>query len=85
MMRVHSFPIWLSVFMLFGPGLMIGGIGVKTSSFIWAAPIVGAVMLILALFYLSKRLHELNEEVVALREHLRNDPSASRPGKAANR
>jgi hypothetical protein len=76
-MRVHSYPIWLSVFMLFGPALMIGGIGVKTSSLVWAAPIVGAGMLILALFYLSKRLHEQIEEVAALRQLLHNDRSAS--------
>ena len=82
-MQVHSYPIWLSVFMLFGPALMISGIGVKTSSLIWAAPIVGAGMLILALFYLSKRLHEQMEELAALRQLLHNDHSASRAGKGS--
>jgi hypothetical protein len=79
-MRVHSYPIWLSVFMLLGPALMISGIGVKTSSLIWAAPIVGAGMLILALFYLSKRLHEHMEEVAALRRLLQT----YRPGTSSS-
>jgi hypothetical protein len=76
MNRIHNYPVWLSVFMLFGPFLMISWIGLKNSSLIWAAPIAGAGMVIFALFYLSKRLHEQMQEVATLRQLLNGTSNA---------
>jgi hypothetical protein len=76
-MRVANYPLWLSIFILLGPFLMISWIGLKGSSLIWAAPIAGAGMLIIALFYLSKRLHEHMEEVATLRRLVENNRGAA--------
>jgi hypothetical protein len=43
---------------------------------IWAAPIAGAGMVIFALFYLSKRLHEQMQEVATLRQLLNGTSNA---------
>ena len=76
-MEIRSYPIWLSLFILFGPFLMISWTGFKSYSVVWVAPILGAGMLVLALFYLSKRLHEHMEEIAALRQLLQTNKTAT--------
>ena len=77
-MQINNYPMWLSVFALLGPFLMISWIGLKDSTLVWAAPIAGAGMLVVVLFYLSKRLHEHMEEVAALRKLVqREHPQAT--------
>ena len=71
-MQIRSYPVWLSLFILLGPIMMIGWPGLGNSTWSWAVPFVGAGMLIVVLFYLSKRLHEQMEEVTALRELLQS-------------
>ena len=70
MKTIPSYPIWLSAFMLLGPILMVGGTSLLSKELIWLCEIVGAAMVIIALFYLSKRLHEQTEEVANLRRLL---------------
>ena len=72
-MPIRNYPVWLSLFILLGPIIMIGWTGVGNASWSWAFPFVGAGMLIVVLFYLSKRLHEQMEEVTALRELLQSN------------
>lgn len=76
-MQIRSYPIWLSLFILCGPFLMISWAGLKVSRVVWVGPIAGAGMLVLALFYLSKRLHEHMEEIAALRQLLQSNKTAS--------
>ncbi len=70
MKHAPSYPVWLSASMLLGPFFMISGIGFRNQSLIWFLEIAGASMVMLALFYLSRRLHEQTEEVAFLREVL---------------
>jgi hypothetical protein len=76
-----SYPFWLSVFMLLGPFFMVSGAGLVNQRLIWVFQIAGACMIMLALFYLSKRLHEQTEEVASLRQLLNapNDTSRALP------
>lgn len=67
MKPIPSYPFWLSAFMLLGPLFMVSGIGFRDRWLIWVFQSVGALMVMFALFYLSKRLHEQMEEVAALR------------------
>ena len=67
MKPLPNYPIWLSLFMLLGPFSMIGGIVFTSRSLIWLCQLAGAAMVMIALFYLAKRLHEQSEEVVELR------------------
>ena len=76
-MQIRSYPIWLSLFILVGPFLMISWTELKNSSLVWVAPIAGVGMLVLALFYLSNRLHEHMEEIAALRQLLQTNETAS--------
>ena len=77
MKTIPSYPIWLSAFMLLGPLLMIGGTSLLSRELIWLCEIVGAGMVIVALFYLSKRLHEQTEEVASLRKLLSSKDEAN--------
>ena len=70
MKPIANYPIWLSMCMLIGPFLMIGGIVFRSQQLIWTCEIVGAVMVMIALFYLSKRLHEQMEEIAAIRQRI---------------
>jgi hypothetical protein len=70
MKPIRSYPLWLSACMLLGPFLMVSGAWVRTRYFVWVCQIAGAFMVMLALFYLSKRLHEHMEEVESLRQLL---------------
>ena len=76
-MQIRSYPIWLSLFILFGPFLMISWTGLNNSNVAWVLPIAGAGMLALALFYVSKRLHEHMEEMATLRQLLQTNGTAS--------
>lgn len=80
MKPIPSYPVWLSAFILLGPFLMVSGASFRNQLWLWAQ-IAGAVMVMLALFYLSKRLHEQTEEVASLRELLneRDDAHAGLP------
>jgi len=69
MKHAPGYPIWLTVFMLIGPLLMVGGAGVNRS-LIRIIPPVGAFMVMFALFYLSKRLHEQMEALESLKQIL---------------
>ena len=73
MKPVPNYPIWLSGFMLLGPFLIVSGAIFRDRDLIWIAQIVGASLVVVSLFYLSKRLHEQMEEVASLRELLRRD------------
>ncbi len=68
MRSIPNYPIWLSTCMLLAPLLMISGAWVRTLSLIWIFQIAGALMVILSLFYLSKRLHEQIEKLASQRE-----------------
>ena len=70
MKPIPSYPVWLSAFMLLGPLLMVSGAGFRSQRLIWVFQVAGACMVMLALFYLSKRLHEQTEEVASLRQLL---------------
>ena len=76
MKPISSYPLWLSASMLIGPFFMVSGIGFRDRWLIWVFQSVGALMVMFALFYLSKRLHEQMEEVASLRILLnsRDDP-----------
>jgi hypothetical protein len=68
MKNLPSYPFLLSLAMLLGPFLMIAATFLTDKRIIWTCQIVGAGMVVFALFYLSKRLHEQMEEVAALRQ-----------------
>ena len=70
MKSTPSYPIWLSAFMLLGPFLIISGALTRDQQLIWMAQILGAGLVVIAFFYLSKRLHEQIEEVASLREDI---------------
>ncbi len=76
-----SYPVWLSASILLGPLFMVSGVGFRDQRLVWVFQIAGACMVILALFYLSKRLHEQTEEVASLRELLngRDDDNRAVP------
>ena len=65
-----SYPVWLSAFMLLGPLLMVSAVGFRSQWLTWVFQIAGACMVMLALFYLSKRLHEHTEELASLKQRL---------------
>ena len=67
MKPLANYPIWLSLFMLLGPFSMVGGIVFTSRSLIWLCQLAGAAMVMIALFYLARRLHEQSEEVSELR------------------
>ena len=69
MKQAPNYPIWLTVFVIIGPFLMVSGVGVYRN-LIRILPTVGAVMVVFALFYLSKRLHEQIEAVESLKQLL---------------
>jgi hypothetical protein len=56
--------------MLLGPLLMVAGAWFRSLYVIWICQVVGAFMVVLVLFYVSKRLHEQMEEVASLRQLL---------------
>jgi hypothetical protein len=66
-----SYPVWLTAFMLLGPFLMVSSAAFRSLSYVWVTQIAGAAMIVSALFYLAKRLHEQSEEVLALKERLK--------------
>jgi hypothetical protein len=66
-----SYPVWLTAFMLLGPFLMVSSAAFRSLSYVWVTQIAGAAMIVSALFYLAKRLHEQTEEVLALKERLK--------------
>jgi hypothetical protein len=70
MNKIASYPFVLSMSMLLGPVLMIGESFFQSALFRWATPFVGAIMVVFAFFYVSKRLHEQMEEVAKLKEQL---------------
>ncbi|HEV8369277.1 MAG TPA: hypothetical protein VGQ39_15085 [Pyrinomonadaceae bacterium] len=67
MKRIPRYPVWLSAFMLLGPFLIVSRIGFSDKLIILACEVSGAIMVVLALFYLAKRLHEQMEEVASLK------------------
>ena len=81
MKPLPNYPVWLSAFMLLGPFFMVSGVGFRSQRLIWGFQIAGACMVMLALFYLSKRLHEQAEEVASLRQLLsgRDDANQALP------
>lgn len=70
MKQISSYPFLLTLCMLFGPLLMIGSSFFESTLFRWGSPIVGALMVVFAFFYVAKRLHEQMEEVASLKEQL---------------
>ena len=76
-----SYPIWLSAFMLLGPFFMVNGVGFMNRWLIWVSQVAGALMVMVALFYLSKRVHEQTEEVESLKQLLngRDDINRAEP------
>jgi len=76
MKRIPSYPIWLSAFMFLGPFLIVSRIGFSDKLTVLACEVSGAIMVVLALFYLSKRLHEQMEEVASLKHRLDARPDA---------
>lgn len=68
MRPIPNYPIWLSACMFLGPFFMIGGIVFRSRTFIWACELIGAAMVMVALFYLSQKLHEQSEAVMSLQE-----------------
>jgi hypothetical protein len=73
-----SYPIWLAVVMLLGPFFMVNGVGFVHRQLVWVSQVAGALMVMVALFYLSKRLHEQTEEVASLRQLLNGRDDANR-------
>ena len=70
MKPISNYPVWLSGFMLFGPFLIVSGALIRDQKLIWIAQIVGAILIVVSLFYLANRLHEQIEELASLREAL---------------
>ena len=58
MKPTRNYPVWLTAFMLLGPFFMISGTALRNPSLIWTSQIAGAAMVVVALFYLAKKLHE---------------------------
>lgn len=77
MKPIPSYPVWLSAFILVGPFCMVSAAGFGNLRLIWALPIAGACMVMFALFYLSKRLHEQTEEVANLKQLLKSRDDAN--------
>ena len=73
-----SYPVWLSAFMFLGPFLMVGAVAFRNQGLAWVFQIAGACMVMLTLFYLSKRLHEQTEEVAYLKHLLNGRDDANR-------
>lgn len=73
-----SYPVWLSAFMLLGPFFMVSVFSFRDQRLIWVVQVAGAFMVMVALFYLSKRLHEQTEEVASLRQLLNGRDDANR-------
>lgn len=76
MKPIPSYPVWLSAFIIVGPFLMVRA-GFGNQRLTWVLPIAGACMVMIALFYLSKRLHEQTEEVAYLRQLLNSRDDAN--------
>lgn len=70
MRSIPRYPVWLSAFMILGPFFMVGATSLLSKSLILVLQMAGAAMVIIAMFYVSKRLHEQMEEVAALRSML---------------
>jgi hypothetical protein len=70
MKQIPSYPFWLSAFILLGPFLIVTGAFTNDQRVVWVCQLLGAAMIVIALFYLSKRLHEQTEEVASLRQQL---------------
>lgn len=70
MKHISNYPFVLTLSMFLGPLLMIGAGFWESALLRWASPIVGALMVMFALFYMAKRLHEQMEEVAAVKEQL---------------
>lgn len=70
MKPIASYPVWLSAFILLGPFFMVSVGGLRNQSLKWILPIAGACMIVIVLFYLSKRLHEQTEEFASLKQLL---------------
>jgi hypothetical protein len=70
MKSTPNHPLWLTASILFGPFLMISSAAFRDVNLVWASRIAGAAMVVIALFYLAKKVHEQIEEVAALRERL---------------
>jgi Flp pilus assembly protein protease CpaA len=49
---------------------MVGSAWFSSLYVIWICQVLGALMVVLVLFYISKRLHEQMEEVASLRQLL---------------
>ena len=77
MKPIPSYPVWLAACMLLGPFFMVGGAGFRQQRLVWVFQITGACMVMLALFYLSNRLHEQTEEVASLRQLLNGRDDAN--------
>jgi hypothetical protein len=71
MKSTPNYPIWLTASILLGPFLMISSAAFRDVNLLWASRIAGAAMVVIALFYLARKLHEQIEEVAALRERLK--------------
>ena len=71
MKSTPSYPVWLTAFMLLGPFLMVSSAAFRNLSFTWITQIAGAAMIVLVLFNLATRLHQQTEEVLALKERLK--------------
>lgn len=78
MKPIPSYPVWLSAFMFLGPCFMVSATGFGTQRLTLVLPAAGAGMVMMALFYLSKRLHEQTEEVAHLKQLLNSRDDADR-------
>jgi len=76
----RNYPVWLAACMLLGPFLMVGLAGFMSQRLGWLLQVVGALMVMLALFFLSKTLHEQIEEVATLRQLLNSRDDVNRAG-----
>ncbi len=70
MKHISNYPLVLTLSMFFGPLLMVGASFWESALFRWTSPIVGALMVMFAFFFVAKRLHEQIEEVATLKEQL---------------
>jgi hypothetical protein len=73
MKQIPSYPFWLSICILLGPLLIVAGAFTSDRQIVWVCQLLGAAMIVIALFYLSKRLHEQAEELAALRQQRETD------------
>jgi membrane associated rhomboid family serine protease len=76
MKSVPSYPLWLTVFIVLGPFFMVAA-NLMSTGLAWFFEIAGAAMLMVALVYLSKRLHEQTEEIASLRSLLKGKDAAN--------